>query len=74
MEQILKTSLLPQPTSSVAVPTSLPSIVPDPIEYQKISAPGKQTLWVVFVIMTISSAAFAFLSWRVPLVRLKLYT
>lgn len=55
-----------------AVPTSvpgLPPVLPDPIEKQFVGEDGKRTLWVVFVLMVIASAAFAAMSWRVPVVR-----
>jgi hypothetical protein len=54
-----------------AVPTDvspIPSVLPDRPEYQFADETGKRTLWVVFVLMVISAAAFAAMSWRVPVV------
>ncbi|EON62542.1 hypothetical protein W97_01766 [Coniosporium apollinis CBS 100218] len=61
--------LVPLPSSSTAGHhhTSLPSILPDSPEYQTVGETGKRTLWVVFVIMTLASAAFAGMSWTVPI-------
>ncbi|MCJ1251138.1 hypothetical protein MMC30_008369 [Trapelia coarctata] len=49
-------------TSSVA---PIPTVVNPPI-YQKAGATGDRTLWVVFVIMVISSLAFYAMAFRVP--------
>ncbi|KAI4159672.1 MAG: hypothetical protein LQ342_006365 [Letrouitia transgressa] len=45
-----------------------PTTVPSPIttHYQEASHVGKETLWVVFVIMLLSSIAFYVLAFRVP--------
>lgn len=56
MEALLK-------TSSPIVP--LPTVVPS-IEYQEAGDVGNRTLWVVFVIMLISSLAFYIMAFRVP--------
>jgi len=71
VEAFKKTSSLLVPTTSTAVPsaTSFPTIVPDYPQFEKASVTGLRTLWVVFVIMVIASAAFTALSWRVPLGR-----
>jgi len=69
---ILKTTKgpLPLPTAThTASPTVLPTVVPDRPELQFVGDEGKKTLWVVFVLMVIASAAFAALSWRVPVNR-----
>jgi hypothetical protein len=52
------------------MPTKLPmpSVVPDPVDYQVVGETGTRTLWVVFIVMVISSAVFAGLSYRVPVV------
>jgi hypothetical protein len=42
--------------------------LPDTPDYQVAGDSGKTTLWVVFVIMTIASAVFAGMAWRVPVV------
>ncbi|OCK79566.1 family A G protein-coupled receptor-like protein [Lepidopterella palustris CBS 459.81] len=68
--QAMRTSLL-IPTSSSRQAHStvapIPSIVPDIPEYQDVGNRGKTALWVVFVIMVISSAVFAGMAWRVPI-------
>jgi bacteriorhodopsin len=56
MEALLK-------TSAPIVP--LPTVVPS-IEYQEAGDVGNRTLWVVFVIMLISSLAFYIMAFRVP--------
>lgn len=42
--------------------------VPSLPEYQSVTETGTRTLWVVFVLMLISSAVFAGMSWTVPIV------
>lgn len=76
VEEVLKkTSSLPFPlptatASATATPVlPVPSVIPDPVDHQVVGDDGKKTLWVVFVIMVIASAAFAAMSWRVPVVR-----
>ncbi|KAF2110018.1 hypothetical protein BDV96DRAFT_651175 [Lophiotrema nucula] len=59
-------ALLPTPTKILPSATSLPSVLPDPVDHQLVGHDGKTTLWVVFVIMLIASAVFAAMSWRVP--------
>ncbi|KAF1958914.1 family A G protein-coupled receptor-like protein [Byssothecium circinans] len=71
VEILKKTSTFPllptsTPTSTIA---PVPTVLPDTPELQFIGDGGKKTLWVVFVLMTIASAAFAALSWRVPVAR-----
>jgi len=66
VEMLKKTSaLLPTATATAS---SLPTIVPDYPEDQFAEEDGKRTLWVVFIVMLISSAVFTGLSWRVPVV------
>lgn len=45
---------------------SLPTVLPDPDTYEEVSDAGRRTLWVVFVIMFLSSLAFIFMAWRTP--------
>ncbi|KAF1980876.1 family A G protein-coupled receptor-like protein [Aulographum hederae CBS 113979] len=71
VDVLMKTSslLVPTNTGSPVSPTGhhpLPTIVPDKPEYQEIHQDGARALWVVFVIMVIASAAFAAMSWTVP--------
>lgn len=45
----------------------LPTVVPVPsYEYQDASETGQRTLWVVFVVMLVSSIVFTGLAWNVP--------
>ncbi|PQE17908.1 putative opsin-1 protein [Rutstroemia sp. NJR-2017a WRK4] len=60
-------------TSSLLVPTSTPSVAPIPtvipkpnITYETVGESGTKTLWVVFVIMFLSTLSFSFMAWRVP--------
>jgi len=73
IEEVLrKTTLFPLPTataSASAVPTSvapIPTVVPDTPTEQFAGDSGSRTLWVVFVLMVLASAGFAFMSWRIP--------
>ncbi|KAF2837089.1 family A G protein-coupled receptor-like protein [Patellaria atrata CBS 101060] len=69
--EVFKTQTYPLIPTSTASPTftPLPTVIPHLPEVQEIGHSGKVTLWVVFVIFLISSAAFAGLSWRVPVSR-----
>jgi len=61
-------------TSSLLVPTStthasvapIPTVVPTPPHFERVGDTGTKTLWVVFVLMSLSTLAFAFLAFRVP--------
>lgn len=64
-----KSLLVPTSTSTVPHATSFPTIIPDYPTFEKASVAGQRTLWVVFVLMVIASAAFAAMSWRVPVAR-----
>jgi len=65
---------LVQATSSLLVPTSsatpsvapIPSVLPDKPHFESVGKGGKTTLWVVFVIMLLSSIAFIVMAMRVP--------
>jgi len=57
-------TLLPIASSSVA---PIPTVVPGPnVQYQRAGDIGNRTLWVVVVIMAISSLAFYAMAYRVP--------
>lgn len=61
-----KTSSLLVPTSSSSVsplPTVLPPHVP---RYEKAGETGVKTLWVVFVLMLLSTLVLIFMAWRTP--------
>ncbi|KAJ8071055.1 hypothetical protein OCU04_001401 [Sclerotinia nivalis] len=65
-------------SSSLLVPTStpspsatpsvapIPSVVPNVPTYETIGHTGQTTLWVVFVIMFLSTLTFTYLAWRQP--------
>ena len=38
----------------------------NPVEFQEADDNGFRTLWVVFVVMTVSSGLFAIMSWNIP--------
>lgn len=64
--EMLKTTaslLLPTPSSSVA---PIPTVYPGTPTYQKAGDVGNRTLWVVVVIMALSSLAFYALAYRAP--------
>ncbi|PVH74297.1 putative opsin-1 [Cadophora sp. DSE1049] len=62
-----KTSSLLVPTHSHSPsPTALPTVIPNVPIYEKVGETGTKTLWVVFVLMFLSSLAFYYLAFRVP--------
>ena len=74
-EEVLKktSQLFPLPTAthSPTKPTHvapIPSVLPDTPIHEFVGDAGKKTLWVVFVLMLIASAAFTALSWKIPVV------
>uniref|UniRef100_UPI001C31EA5B Opsin n=1 Tax=Leptosphaeria maculans TaxID=5022 RepID=UPI001C31EA5B len=73
-EVLMKTSqLFPLPTATQsAQPTHVapvPTVLPDTPIYETVGDSGSKTLWVVFVLMLIASAAFTALSWKIPVNR-----
>jgi len=67
MTALLKTSSLLVPTSSATPSVSpIPTVVPTPPHFEKIGETGTKTLWVVFVLMFLSTLGFIFLAFRVP--------
>ncbi|KAH7402651.1 hypothetical protein BKA66DRAFT_564556 [Pyrenochaeta sp. MPI-SDFR-AT-0127] len=71
-EEVLKktSQIFPLPTATTtAHPTHvapIPSVLPDTPIHEFAGESGKKTLWVVFVLMVIASAAFTALSWKIP--------
>ncbi|KAM7190424.1 opsin-1 [Naviculisporaceae sp. PSN 640] len=61
---------LPKPAmTATATPTGkipVPTVIPNPTEWQVLGDSGHRTLWVVFALMVVSSGLFALLSWNVP--------
>jgi len=57
------------PTATPTDVAPIPSILPPRPDYEQTHGSGETTLWVVFVLMILSSAAFAGLSWRIPVSR-----
>ncbi|PMD17062.1 putative opsin-1 [Hyaloscypha hepaticicola] len=66
-EAVFKTSKLlvptPSPTPSVS---PIPTVIPNVPHYERVGETGTKTLWVVFVLMLLSTLAFVAMSWRVP--------
>ncbi|KAG0646604.1 Opsin-1 [Hyphodiscus hymeniophilus] len=59
--------LVPHPTtSSVSSVAPIPTVTPNLPIYEKVGDAGVKTLWVVFVLMLLSTLAFIVLAWRVP--------
>lgn len=54
----------PKATSTAVAP--IPTVVPDPVIHETLGDTGSRTLWVVVVIMAISSLAFYGMAFRVP--------
>ncbi|KAG9234667.1 putative opsin-1 [Amylocarpus encephaloides] len=61
-----KTSSLLIPTSSAHSVAPMPTVVPNRPRYETVGEAGTKTLWVVFVIMFLSTLAFTVMAWRVP--------
>jgi bacteriorhodopsin len=62
-----KTSSLLVPTTSATASVSpIPTVVPTPPIFETVGEAGTKTLWVVFVIMLLSSLAFIYMAFRVP--------
>ncbi|RDW95137.1 putative opsin-1 [Coleophoma crateriformis] len=63
-----KTSSLLVPTSSATHTVSpIPTVVPGPSRvFEKVGGSGATTLWVVFVIMLLSTLAFIWMAFKVP--------
>lgn len=67
-EVLRKTSAIALPTASPTGVAPIPTVIPDHAEKQFVGETGTKTLWVVFIIMLISSGVFSGLAWRVPVV------
>ncbi|KAF2402703.1 family A G protein-coupled receptor-like protein [Trichodelitschia bisporula] len=68
-EMFMKTSTLLVPTATSthhASDTAFPTVIPDLPIFEHAGTTGYRTLWAVFVLLVLSSAAFAGLSWNVP--------
>jgi bacteriorhodopsin len=66
---VIRTSCIPSPSSLPLKSQRLkanPLTAATPTDYQLSGETGHRTLWVLFVLMTLASAAFALLSWNVP--------
>ncbi|KAH7166351.1 hypothetical protein EDB81DRAFT_284595 [Dactylonectria macrodidyma] len=61
-------------TTTTAPVAPIPTVFPDQDVYQSASHDGTRALWIVFVLMVISSAVFALLSWNVPVSRRVFHT
>jgi len=57
-------TVLARPTSSHVSP--IPTVVPNVPIYEKVGETGTKTLWVVFVVMFLSTLTLAFLTYRTP--------
>jgi len=69
--EAFKTTADPGKILPTATPTNvapIPSVLPPTPHYEVVGHDGKVTLWVIFALMVISSAAFAGMSWTVPVV------
>ncbi|PBP21271.1 opsin-1 [Diplocarpon rosae] len=65
--EVFKTkSLLLPTTSSTPYVSPIPTVKPDVPVYETVGETGTKTLWVVFVIMFLSSLAFYYLAFKVP--------
>jgi len=64
MAKTHSSSLLVPTSSATAIP--MPSVKPTPPNYESVGSMGVSVLWVVFVIMLLSTFAFTFMAWRTP--------
>jgi len=60
-----KSLLVPTASASPSV-APIPTVKPDTPYYEEVADAGKITLWIVFVLMLISTLAFTAMAWRVP--------
>jgi hypothetical protein len=61
-------------TTSVIAPTRtsiapIPTVVPDVPHFERVGETGTRTLWVLFVLMFLTTLTFGSLAWRMPTVR-----
>lgn len=54
----------PPPTSTSVAP--IPTVIPDVPRFEKIGDVGHKTLWVIFVVMLLSTLTAGLLTWRIP--------
>ncbi|CAG9942978.1 unnamed protein product [Clonostachys rosea f. rosea IK726] len=47
----------------------IPTVIPDPVTYERAGGDGFRTLWVIFVIFIASAALFSLQAWRIPVSR-----
>ncbi|KAH8656537.1 putative opsin-1 [Tricladium varicosporioides] len=67
VEALKKTSSLLVPTSSLTPSVApIPTVTPNYPYYERVGETGTKTLWVIFVIMLLSTLAFTAMAWRVP--------
>jgi len=62
----MATKSLLVPSSSTTSVAPIPTVVPTLPTFEKIHAKGANTLWVVFVLMLLSTIVFAILAYRAP--------
>jgi len=60
------TSSLLAPSSTSSPVSPIPTVIPNVPIYEKVGETGTKTLWVVFVVMFISTLVLAFLTYRTP--------
>jgi len=61
------TPSLPLPTSTATASVApIPTVIPNRPHYESVGETGTKTLWVVWVLMLLSTLTFAFLAFRVP--------
>jgi len=54
------------PTGTTIAVKPIPTVVPDMPTFERARHAGQTTLWVVFVLMLLSTLGLAFLAWRTP--------
>ncbi|EWC45588.1 hypothetical protein DRE_05446 [Drechslerella stenobrocha 248] len=57
----------PTPTSATASTIPLPTVTGTPPQFEHIGAAGHRTLWVLFVLMLLSTISFIGIAWRVAI-------
>jgi len=62
----LKTTTYPFPLPTTTSVAPIPTVIPNVPHFEKVTETGTRTLWVVFVLMFLSTLALGFKTWTLP--------